>query len=49
MKIGAFMDAVGRISRIKNANLLLQSGYSAFGIDLKKVDNKQLDWLGGLA
>ncbi len=48
MKINAFMDSVKRIGKIKNSNLLLQSGYSGFGIDLKNVDKKQLDWLGEL-
>lgn len=48
MKINAFMDSVKRISKIKNADLLLQSGYSGFGVDLKKISNKQLDWLGEL-
>ena len=46
LKISAFMDSVKRISKIKNANLLLQSGYSGFGINLKEIDKKQLDWLG---
>ena len=48
MKINAFMDSVKRISKIKDANLLLQSGYSGYGINLKDVDKKQLDWLGEL-
>lgn len=48
MKINAFMDSVKRISKIKNAELLLQSGYSGFGINLKEIDEKQLDWLGEL-
>lgn len=48
MKINAFMDSVKRISKIKNAGLLLQSGYSGYGINLKDVDKKQLDWLGEL-
>lgn len=48
MKINAFMDSVKRISKIKNADLLLQSGYSGFGINLKEIDNKQIDWLGEL-
>lgn len=48
MKINAFMDSVKRINKIKNADLLLQSGYSGFGINLKEVDKKQLDWLGEL-
>lgn len=48
MKINAFMDSVKRISKIKNSDLLLQSGYSGFGVNLKEVDKKQLDWLGEL-
>lgn len=48
MKINAFMDSVKRISKIKNAELLLQSGYSGFGINLKEISKKQLDWLGEL-
>jgi len=42
------MDSVKRISKIKDSNLLLQSGYSGYGINLKDVDKKQLDWLGEL-
>lgn len=48
MKINAFMDSVKRIQTIKNANLLLQSGYSGFGVDMSKIDKKSLDWLGEL-
>lgn len=48
MKINAFMDSVKRISKIKNADLLLQSGYSGFGVNLKEISSKQLDWLGEL-
>lgn len=48
MKINAFMDSVKRISKTKNAMLLLQSGYSGYGINLKDIDKKQLDWLGEL-
>ena len=48
MKINAFIDSVRRISKIKNADLLLQSGYSGFGINLKDINKKQLDWLGEL-
>jgi hypothetical protein len=48
MKIGAFMDSVRRIKKIKNAGLLLQSGYSGYGISLKDIDKKELDWLGEL-
>jgi hypothetical protein len=48
MKIYAFLDSVRRISKIKNAELLLQSGYSGNGISFKDIDKKQLDWLGEL-
>lgn len=48
MKINAFMDSVKRISKIKNADLLLQSGYSGFGVNLKEVSNNKLDWMGEL-
>lgn len=49
MKINAFMDSVKRISKIKNSDLLFQSGYSGFGVNLKEIDKKQLDWLGELS
>ena len=48
MKLYAFMDSVKRISKIQNAGLLLQSGYSGFGVDLQKIDKKQLDYMGDL-
>lgn len=48
MKINAFMDSVKRISKIQSSQLLLQSGYSGFGINLKEIDKKQIDWLGDL-
>ena len=48
MKINAFLDSVKRISKIKNADLLLQSGYSGFGINLKEIPDKQLNWMGEL-
>ena len=48
LKINAFMDSVKRIGKIKNAELLLQSGYSGFGISLKDINKKELDWLGEL-
>ena len=34
------------VSKIKNAQLLLQSGYSGFGIDLKDIDKKEIEWAG---
>lgn len=48
LKIYAFLDSIKRILKIRNSQLLMQSGYSGFGINLKEVDNKQLDWLGQL-
>lgn len=48
MKIRAFMDSVSRINKIKNAELLLQSGYSGFGIDLNKIDQNALNYMGEL-
>ncbi len=48
MNIFAFMDSVKRIDKIRNAGLLLQSGYSGFGIDLKKVKKEELDYMGEL-
>lgn len=48
MKINAFMDSVMRIGKIRNADLLLQSGYSGFGVDLKNIDKKELDYMGRL-
>lgn len=48
MKINAFLDSAKRIQKIKRADILMQSGYSGFGVDLSKISNKQLDWLGEL-
>ena len=48
MRINAFMDSVKRISKIKDSDLLMQSGYSGFGIDLKNIDKKKINWLGEL-
>lgn len=48
MNIFAFMDSVNRISKIKNASLLLQSGYSGFGVDLKKIKKEELNYMGEL-
>ena len=52
MKINAFFDAVSRVQKIKNAFLLLQSGYSGFGVDLNKFTasqkEKSLNWMGSL-
>ena len=48
MNLFAFMDSIRRIDKIRNSNLLLQSGYSGFGIDLKKVNREELNYLGEL-
>lgn len=48
MNIYAFMDSVKRIDKIRNSNLLLQSGYSGFGIDLKKIKKEELNYMGEL-
>ena len=45
MKINAFMDSVKRIQVIKNADKLLQSAYSGFGVDISKLDKNELNWL----
>lgn len=47
MKIGQFLDNVKRISKIQNAQLLLQGAYSGFA-SLKGVDKSQLDWAGDI-
>lgn len=48
VKINAFMDSVKRLSKIKNADLLLQSGYSGFGVNLKEISENKLDYFGEL-
>lgn len=48
MNIYAFTDSVKRIDKIRNSNLLLQSGYSGFGIDLKKIKKDELNYMGEL-
>ena len=48
LNINAFMDGIGRVSKIKNAELLLQSGYSGFGVDLKKLSKEETNWMGEL-
>lgn len=44
MKINAFMDSVTKIQHIKNADLLLTSGYSGFGINLKEINKNELNY-----
>ena len=49
MNIYSFMDSVKRINKIRNSTLLLQSGYSGFGINLKELKNKdELNYMGEL-
>lgn len=48
MNLYAFMDSVKRIDRIRSSSLLLQSGYSGFGIDLKKIKKEELNYMGEL-
>lgn len=48
MKIGAFMSACNKIIKVKNTDLVLQSGYSGFGIDLKKIDKETKDYFGSM-
>lgn len=40
LKINAFMDAVNQISHIKNAEALIASAYSGFGVDINKIKDK---------
>lgn len=44
LNVNAFMDAVQKMQKIKNTDLLLQSGYSGFGVDLKKINKKELNY-----
>lgn len=47
MPIGAFLDAVGRVQKIKSYDFLMHGAYSGC-VDMKKVSKKQLDWMGEL-
>ena len=44
-KINMFFDAIKRINKIQDAELLLQGAYSGFA-SLKGVDKSRLDWAG---
>ena len=44
-KINMFFDAIKRINKIQDAELLLQGAYSGFA-SLKGVDRTRLDWAG---
>lgn len=45
MKIAMFFDNIKRVSKIQDAELLLQGAYSGFA-SLKGVDKTRLDWTG---
>ncbi|MEY8339473.1 hypothetical protein AALB16_15890 [Lachnospiraceae bacterium 62-35] len=44
MKINAFTDAIQQILHIKSVDRILASGCSGFGIDLKKINKKDLSY-----
>ncbi len=46
-KVNMFFDAIKRINKIQDAELLLQGAYSGFA-SLKGVDKGRLDWTGDL-
>lgn len=46
-KINMFFDAIKRISKIQDAELLLQGAYSGFA-SLKGVDKSRLEWAGDI-
>ena len=47
MNIAAFFDNIKRVSKIQDAELLLQGAYSGFA-SLKSVDKSRLDWTGDI-
>lgn len=47
IKINMFFDSIKRISKIQEAELLLQGAYSGFA-SLKGVDKDRLDWTGDI-
>jgi hypothetical protein len=46
-KINMFFDAIKRIGKIQDAELLLQGAYSGFA-SLKGIDKSRLDWAGDI-
>ena len=46
-KINMFFDAIKRINKIQDAELLLQGAYSGFA-SLKGIDKTRLDWAGDI-
>ena len=47
MNIGMFLDGIKRISKIRDADSLLQGAYSGFA-NLKGVDQTRFDWAGDI-
>lgn len=47
MKISMFFDNIKRMSKIQDAQLLLQGAYSGFA-SLKGIDKSRLDWAGDI-
>lgn len=47
MKISAFFDAIKRVNKIQDAEMLLQGAYSGFA-NLKGIDKTRLDWTGDI-
>lgn len=48
INICQLMNSFNRIMKHERATLILQSGYSGFGLDLKDIDKKEIDWSGDL-
>ena len=47
LPIGAFMDAVERIHKLKSYNYMMYGIYSGC-VDIKKINRKDLNWMGEL-
>ena len=47
LPIGVFMDSVERVQKHKSYNFVMQGIYSGCG-DMKKLDKKELHWMGDL-
>lgn len=47
LPIGVFMDSVERVQKHKSYNFVMQSIYSGC-VDMKKLDKKELHWMGDL-
>lgn len=47
MNIGMFLDGIRRISKVRDADSLLQGAYSGFA-NLKGVDRTRFDWAGDI-